>query len=177
LSKETIQLMLTKHKNNWGLGPSLKGDSDSLIFQHGGSNAGFTNDMISFAYQGGAVIIMTNADNGGRLIGEILLSISNYYDWDIRNSKIIEPIEIASKELKNFVGRYKYEDTTVEISVKGQGLFITDIENPVNFTLIPVNATKFIDIEEGIEFVFQYNDNALTGFLFNNLLEFKKIEK
>ena len=72
-------MMLTKHKNDWGLGPSLAWDGDSLRFQHGGKNAGFTNNIIGFAYSGDAVIVMTNADNGGKLIAEILRSISKYY--------------------------------------------------------------------------------------------------
>jgi hypothetical protein len=37
--------MLTKHQNDWGLGPSLGWDADSLRFGHGGKNAGFTNRM------------------------------------------------------------------------------------------------------------------------------------
>ena len=45
LSKEIIDQMLTKHKNNWGLGPSLQWEKDSLIFRHGGKNAGFTNNF------------------------------------------------------------------------------------------------------------------------------------
>jgi CubicO group peptidase (beta-lactamase class C family) len=71
LSKETIEAMLTKHRNEWGLGPALSGAGDSLIFLHGGKNAGFTNNLISFAHRGNAMIIMTNADNGRQLISEI----------------------------------------------------------------------------------------------------------
>ncbi|MFC2126563.1 serine hydrolase domain-containing protein [Bacteroidota bacterium] len=76
LSKETVEMMLTKHKNDWGLGLSLMWGGDSLRFQHGGKNAGFTNNIIAYAHRGDAIIIMTNADNGGRLIGEILKSLS-----------------------------------------------------------------------------------------------------
>jgi CubicO group peptidase (beta-lactamase class C family) len=84
LKKETVELMLTKHENGWGLGPSLEAEGDSLIFQHGGKNAGFTNDLVSSAYQGNAIIVMTNADNGGKLIREIEKAISDYYGWGLR---------------------------------------------------------------------------------------------
>ncbi|MBK6281428.1 MAG: beta-lactamase family protein [Draconibacterium sp.] len=104
LSKETIEKMLTKHKNDWGLGVSLQGDGDSLIFSHGGKNEGFTNNMISFAKQGNAVIIMTNADNGGALINEILRSISSYYGWGISNQKVIEAIKIPVEQLNKLTG-------------------------------------------------------------------------
>ena len=81
LSKETIEKMLTKHKNDWGLGLHLVSNGDSLIFEHGGKNAGFTNSMTAWAYRGNALIIMTNGDNGGELIKEIKKSVFDYYKW------------------------------------------------------------------------------------------------
>ena len=79
LSGEIVQLMLTKYDNDWGLGPALSEDGDSLKFGHGGKNAGFTNIFISSVYQHNAIIIMTNGDNGGELIPKIRKSISDYY--------------------------------------------------------------------------------------------------
>ncbi|MBN1820129.1 MAG: hypothetical protein JW833_05415, partial [Prolixibacteraceae bacterium] len=63
-------------------GVSLTGDGESLIFQHGGKNAGFTNSFKAYAHKGNAVIIMTNADNGGGLISEVLKAIADYYGWN-----------------------------------------------------------------------------------------------
>ena len=62
LNQETVGKMLTKHLSNWGLGPSLRWDADSLIFQHGGKNEGFTNNMMAFARRGDGLIVMTSAD-------------------------------------------------------------------------------------------------------------------
>ena len=73
--------MLTKHDNDWGLRPALSKDGDSLRFSHGGKNEGFTNRFDSSVYCGTAIIIMTNADNGGELIMEIRKSISDYYKF------------------------------------------------------------------------------------------------
>ena len=109
LSKTLVEQMLTKHKNEWGLGPSLLWDSDSLIFQHGGKNAGFTNNMISFVHKGNAVIIMTNGDNGWEVIEEILRSVSSYYHWGISNPRIVETVELSNEVLNQFTGRYKLE--------------------------------------------------------------------
>lgn len=81
LSKEMIELMLLKHQNNWGLGLSLEGDGDTLTFGHGGKNKGFTNNLVAFAHKGRAVVIMTNGDNGGKLIGEVQKSIYEHYQW------------------------------------------------------------------------------------------------
>lgn len=81
LKKETIELMLTKHERQWGLGPRLDKEGDSLLFGHGGNNKGFANNYISFAYLGNSLIIMTNGDNGGDLIDEIQKSIFTAYQW------------------------------------------------------------------------------------------------
>ena len=81
LSKNTIDSMLTMHDNGWGLGPILRQVNGSLIFQHDGKNEGFTNEFLAFVSPENAVIIMTNGDNGGKLIREIRNSIFRYYGW------------------------------------------------------------------------------------------------
>ncbi|MEQ6118028.1 serine hydrolase domain-containing protein [Reichenbachiella sp. MALMAid0571] len=81
LSRETVELMLTKHMNNWGLGVSLENDHDSLTFGHRGKNAGFTNYMVSFVHKDNTLVIMANGDNGRELINEIQRSVFNYYQW------------------------------------------------------------------------------------------------
>lgn len=81
LSKETVDLMLTPHWNNWGLGPGLNMVNGALMFLHGGKNAGFSNQFIAFVEPKNAVIIMTNGDNGFSLIKEILDSIFRHYRW------------------------------------------------------------------------------------------------
>ena len=81
LSKETVNMMLTKQKNNWGLGPSLELNDTILIFSHGGKNTGFTNNMYGYAYSGKALVVMTNGDKGWDLIQEIQRSITMFYNW------------------------------------------------------------------------------------------------
>jgi hypothetical protein len=68
--------MLTKHLGDWGLGPALYGDNDSLAFGHSGANEGFRYFLLVFAYTGSGAIIMTNSDNGTDLISEIFRSIA-----------------------------------------------------------------------------------------------------
>jgi len=90
LSNTIIKEMITKGENEWGLGPGLEGEGEMLLFKHGGKNEGFTNDMLAFAYKGDAVIVMTNADNGGALIREIMFAISDQYGWNIRKPKLLQ---------------------------------------------------------------------------------------
>jgi CubicO group peptidase (beta-lactamase class C family) len=176
LTRKTVDKMLTKHKNDWGLGPSLQNQKDSLIFGHGGKNAGFTNDMKAYAYQGNAIVVMTNADNGGKLISEIQNAVSKHYNWSISQPKTIEIIKLSDIELKQYAGKYelKTQNITLEVQFKENQLFLTN--TPIgNLYLMPLTNTKFMDLESGavIEFLV---DGKVNGFMVNNIFKFVKIE-
>ena len=175
LTKETIEKMLTKHKNDWGLGPSLNAENDSLVFGHGGKNAGFTNNMSAYAHLGHAVIVMTNADNGGQLAREIELGIFDYYNWPIRKPNEIEVIDLTIEQLANYAGKYelKQQNLIVEMKVIDGQL---QSQTPLgHLKLLPMSETKFIDIESVtvIEFTIE---EKVTGFTVNNRFRLEKIE-
>ncbi len=184
LKKETIQSMLTKHQNDWGLGPALQWEGDSLVFRHGGKNAGFSNTMVAFARHGDGAVVMTNADNGTRLMGEILLAISNTYTWGISNQDEIEQADIDPSTLKPFTGRYKYiekvpdiGDYFIEIKLQDGKILIFDepYENEIRF--FPVAPTELIDLDTGdrIKLIQDENDNKVS-FLWNNRFLFEKLK-
>jgi len=175
LSKETIENMLTKRKNDWGLGPSLNGEKDSLIFGHGGKNAGFTNNMSAYAHLGHGVIVMTNADNGGRLAREIELGIYEYYNWPIGQPNIIEVIDLTEEQLNQYVGKYalKVQDLVVEMKLVDGYL---RSQTPLGYLkLLPMTETKFLDIESVTVIEFTV-DEKVTGFTVNNQFSLEKIE-
>ncbi|MFA9392794.1 MAG: serine hydrolase domain-containing protein [Prolixibacteraceae bacterium] len=176
LTKETVEMMLTKHQNNWGLGLSLRNEKDSLIFGHGGKNEGFTNDMIAFAYQGNAAIIMTNADNGGQLITELENAIANYYNWPISQTKIIEIIKLSDADLNQFTGEYELagQNLILEVQFKENRIFLNN--TPLgDLDLLPMTSTKFIDIESGVIIEFLI-DEKVRGFKANDSFHFVKIK-
>lgn len=176
LTKETVEMMLTKHKNGWGLGPSLQNEGDSLIFGHGGKNAGFTNDMIAYAYQGNALIVMTNGDNGGKLISEIKNAVSDYYNWPLSKPRTIDVIELSETHLNQFAGKYalKEQGLILEVQVKDNALFIPD--SPIgSLNLLSMTETRFIDPDNGTEIEFLV-DEKVNGFSVNNSLFLEKVE-
>jgi len=81
LSAEMTQIMLTPNGNNWGLGFTIGGSRHDPFFSHGGANHGFRAQFVAYANSGRGVVIMTNSDNGGDLIGEILRAVSDVYNW------------------------------------------------------------------------------------------------
>lgn len=185
LSTETVEKMLTKHKNDSGLGPALSGDADSLIFRHGGKNEGFTNNFFSFAHRGDAVIVMTNADNGGSLIDEILRSVSGFYGWEKSEPRTIEVIDLQAEQLTRLTGKFKLDyqipgigDYFVEIIFKDSSLFVNNLITKEVSKLYPLEEFKFIEIESGEEILFQLSEDAeKTEFLWSNQYQFHRIDE
>lgn len=183
LSRTTVERMLTKQENGWGLGPSLQWEGDSLLFRHGGKNAGFTNELVAFARQGKAVIIMTNADNGGNLIGELLRSVSAHYGWGISEPRMIESVEISPEQLKRLTGRYVFttqsgDEYEMNIDMEDNRLVA---ENPLNSRtgiLIPVGQMQFVDPDtgEGTEFRID-EDTGAYSLVWRGNIPFTRVEE
>lgn len=184
LSKEMVNRMLTKDKNDWGLGPSLRNENDSLIFGHGGKNAGFTNDMMAFAKSGDGVIVMTSADNGGRLIGEILRSVSNYYNWGTHNQREVEIIEMSNEELEKYKGKYLLDfqvpgigDYIINVAIVDGKIHVVDPNNNDENLLSPQEDMKFIDLENGDRIEVKTDDSGNISLLWNGQYTFNKVEE
>lgn len=63
-----------------GLGVAQRGEG--WYFMHGGSNWGFQCDLLAHFRKGYGVAIMTNGEQGGRLISELESRIAAAYGWD-----------------------------------------------------------------------------------------------
>jgi len=142
ISPAIAKEMLTKHKGNWGLGPSLRGEDENLIFGHGGKNAGFTNNMLAHVYQG----------NGSK------------YEMGISDLKIIEVIEIPEKDLQRFVGTYQMSDNKrfkATVKIKNGKVVIKTGSDHV---LEAVGPLTFTDIKDPEILIFQEDENRMiTG--------------
>lgn len=184
LNQETVGKMLTKHLSNWGLGPSLRWDADSLIFQHGGKNEGFTNNMMAFARRGDGLIVMTSADRGGDLIAEINRTVSKLYGWNVYNPKVIEVIRLEENDLAAMAGKYKLTeqvpgigDYLVDVTVEDNGLKVFDPNNNETNHLKPAAKDKFTDLNTGDEVVIKMDANGkVTGFVWNGRFVFLRVE-
>lgn len=83
LSPDMARKLLTRQSGDWGLGFQLGGHEKDLHFSHGGLNKGFTAHLIAYPERGQGAVVMTNTDQGGELIQEVLRSIAREYGWAI----------------------------------------------------------------------------------------------
>ena len=67
---------------DYAVGFSLRKMGEGWYFGHGGSNWGFQCDLIAHLRKGYGVAIMTNADSGGAMLGEIRNRVAAAYNWD-----------------------------------------------------------------------------------------------
>jgi len=90
LTPQLIEEMLTPGINNWGLGFSVGGSEEDPFFSHGGANEGYRAQFVMYVHSGRGVVIMTNSNNGGELINELLRAVADVYDWpDFKQRKLI----------------------------------------------------------------------------------------
>jgi len=82
LDASTIEAMLTPVDGfGYGLGGPLRGEGRDLVFMKRGHNIGYHCYMLLFAETGQGAVIMTNSENGDRLIEPFLRRVSAQEGW------------------------------------------------------------------------------------------------
>ena len=148
LSTATVNEMLTLQAGNWGLGFSVEGTGTSRRFGHGGDNREFNANLIVHTESGQGVVIMTNAFRGGRLLGELLRSISCEYEWPDFRPKEKTIVKVDPKVYADYVGQYQFAfspDYVLTIVAEGDKL-ITQLKQPTATSrpeVYPESETKF----------------------------------
>jgi len=181
ISEVMTEEMLTAQIDSHGLGPAVGGIGDSIRFSHGGSNAGYRCQLMAFGQMGPGIAVMTNSDNGGSLITEIMRSFSYVYDWGIYNSikkKIIDPDEIDLAEFEgNYVLNWQDEDMVVEISAINDHLEGTQQWSGFSIKMYPESEVLFFNKDDGSSFEFKKDmSGEITEVLIQGQHTFKKKE-
>ncbi|MCR9253228.1 MAG: beta-lactamase family protein [bacterium] len=181
LSPELAKTMLSKGMNNWGLGPQLKYDSDSLMFMHDGNTKGFTASIKAFGYLGKGLVIMTNADMEQQLIPEITRTVAYNFNWGVEEPIEIEPIKLGDSELADLSGLYEYENEipgigkyTVKLIKKDDQLFFDD--GNVQAVLLATSKNQLIMYQNGREFLFKVVDDEVLSFTLDGQFRFLKVK-
>ncbi len=105
---------------SYGLGLGVSGEGAAQRFGHGGGNEGFRCEMVAFTHRGQGAVVMTNSDNGSRLIGEILRSMAAEYGWPGYLQPERDVVTVDPRVYDDYVGVYRTADGT-EITVARDG--------------------------------------------------------
>ena len=158
ISQEMAVKMLAPGIGNWGLGVGLgeSTETEKRSFSHGGGNQGFICMLFAFVNKGQGAAIMTNSNNGGDIIMEILRALSSVYGWGILQPKEVALIEIAPEKLIRYVGEFRAPDEpdtpVVVYNEKGQ-LHMKSPETG-DWALSPISETEFVYMDGGVELTF-----------------------
>ena len=175
LNKDMVNDMLSLQAGGYhGLGPEVTDSDGTLEFGHLGKNAGFTNDMLAGADTKNAIVIMTNADNGGHIMSEIQRSVCSFYDinLEIPKTQVVETTSVSESYLSGLTGRYEFVvpetgerlGQFMKLSVHDGKLRVLHESSGDLHTLEPLVNHRFLDFGSGLLIEFSPTDST-NGFI------------
>lgn len=148
LIRATATAMITPPlaDTNYGLGLGVLGSGENLQLAHTGSNAGFRSTFVFYPRLGRGAIVMTNSDQGGALIPEILRAISREYAWP--DYRMIEKtaVPLTESAVSAFSGRYERENVPVLV-FRLNGHFYIRIGDRPRFEIFPQSDHEFFTLD------------------------------
>ncbi len=156
LSQATATEMLTRQKDDFGLGPGLGGEGQGFNFSHGGANEGYRCFVIYFPETGQGAAVMTNGDAGNTLAREIVLSIAAEYDWPDYGPRTVDALTLDSEALESFVGEYATSEAPVTLRVthEGTSLYADAPGNAAKEEIVLVAPDSAVGLASGTSFTF-----------------------
>lgn len=145
LRTETGRQMMKRGLGNWGLGVDLGLSDAPRHFSHTGKTIGFTSMLLMYPDTCQGAAVMTNGNEGGWLIQELIRSISDHYGWPKHRPLQVEPaIQLTEAIAARFVGTYRLRDHPTEhftISRKFDGGLYWSREGRVGRDMLPQSET------------------------------------
>ena len=160
LSQQMVREMLTRQKDDWGLGVALP-PGHKARFAHGGQNAGYRCDLEAYT-EGPGLAVMTNSDGGEFLIQELLRGVAKEYSWPD-----FQPIErtvakIDPAILRAYAGTYENPNAgKITVSMKNNTLYVqADPLGPEPEELYPESSTDFFILSNDVTDSFQKDEKG-----------------
>jgi CubicO group peptidase (beta-lactamase class C family) len=149
ISPETALLMVTPVDDGpFGLGPEIAGLGGDVRFGHTGSNEGFRGFAEALVERPVGGVVLTNAEGGNSLMGEVRLAFADEYEWGAVGAPPIELAEVNPDVLRSYAGRYIGPfDRPLRLVFDDGELF-----SPASYgrrRMLPLGATTFLDEETG----------------------------
>src|SRR5262245_13950564 len=104
LTKQSVESMTTVVKDGVGLGFFIEKHGNALYFGHGGSDEGFTSQLLVSRDKGYGVAVMVNSD-AGAILQEVMRAVAQEYGWDEFLPAPYAIISMDKAKLETFTGR------------------------------------------------------------------------
>jgi CubicO group peptidase (beta-lactamase class C family) len=130
LSAGLARAMLAPQSENRGFGFVIDGAGQDVRFHIEGRTRGFRSAVVVYPYKRQGVVVMTNSENGGLLIEEVLRAVAAAYEWPDYLPLERPLFRLDPSIYRQYVGRYEvtpeyaldvtYEDYYLVIKPTGQ---------------------------------------------------------
>lgn len=162
LTSETARTMMTPVMNDYGLGPGVSGDGETLALSHGGSNEGFRAFWIIHPNSEDGVVVMTNGDGGDRLLMEIVRAVSASYGWPDYQPAQAATFDLAGEILEAREGTWstEWQGERIAFTVKREGGRLAIVTFRGTFLFTPTSSTTMTSGETGVIATFALGDDG-----------------
>jgi len=134
LGQKTATEMLTI-QGGMGLGFAIAGKGSSARFLHYGGNGGFLSAFIMYQRHGQGAVVMINADQGTRILDEILRSIAIEYCWKDYLPQPTASGQSNPSDLDSYVGAYRTESGVDIVATKDADVLFLAVGKQAPVTL------------------------------------------
>ena len=158
LTMRTASEMVTDQFNGWGLGVSVGGEEGKRWFDHEGLNRGYTCRLFAFATTGQGAVVMSNSENGGPLIMEILRGIAVVYGWPDLQPEEMPAVAVDPALYDRYAGRYAPVGFWLpEIDVINEGGRLYADLSGEQLKLLPVTPAQYVSDGREVEIHFHWD--------------------
>jgi CubicO group peptidase (beta-lactamase class C family) len=162
LSQKMIRKMLSKQKDDWGLGVAVEGEGATLHFSHSGGNEGYRCFFVDYPVRHEGMAVMTNSDSGPQVYDEVLRAIAKEYGWPDYQPVEHAVANVDPKALESYVGTYESKEApkaTVTLH-DGKLYFQAEPLGPDPQLILPDSSADFFFVEHQFTLHFDANPGA-----------------
>lgn len=171
LSRKMTDSVFAKTPTRLGFAKIYNEESDDVLFEHSGTNFGYTSYSVASLNNKQGVVIMTNSDNGTVLMSYIARAIALENNWDFLTPKVFESIHLTEQQIIPFIGTFTAFQSSEGFDFKNnKGVLMVSEDMSTYANLIPIAESKFIEPETNTtyEFLSGRNDKVYVRVTFAN---------
>jgi CubicO group peptidase (beta-lactamase class C family) len=164
VSPELARQMLSPQAPGSGYGFRLEGEHEKFKIYMKGKTRGYRSALLIYPYLSQGVVVMTNSENGGVLIDEVLRGLSAIYDWPDFKPEEKTLFRLDSSIYKQYCGCYQVNDSYfLDVSYENYYLIVHPTgQSPTKFYV--ETQSIFFSVDPFIRIKFNFDENnQVTG--------------